>query len=167
VDVNLGSPLEDIARCAEQGNARLQYLFGFKLATGIGVPKDDAEAVRWYRLAAEQGYDLAQAALGGEYTHGDGVPKDDGESVRWYRLAAEQGYDLAQYQLGLKYANGEGVPEDQVLALMWWNLSTAQGHETAQTNKEIIEQRMTGEQIVEAQRRSREWLKTHPPDGGD
>ena len=29
-------------------------------ATGEGVPKDDAEAVRWYRLAAEEGNASAQ-----------------------------------------------------------------------------------------------------------
>ena len=31
---------------------------------GRGVPQDDAEAVRWYRLAAEQGEASAQYNLG-------------------------------------------------------------------------------------------------------
>ena len=31
---------------------------------GEGVPEDEAEAVRWYRLAAEQGDALAQTNLG-------------------------------------------------------------------------------------------------------
>ena len=54
------------------------------------------------------------------------------------------------------YAQGLGVPEDIVLAYMWWNLAAAQGSENAQENKDIIEQRMTREQIAEAQRLSRE-----------
>ena len=33
-------------------------------ASGEGVPEDDKEAVKWYRLAAEQGYAQAQYNLG-------------------------------------------------------------------------------------------------------
>jgi TPR repeat protein len=63
------------------------------------------------------------------------------------------------------YGTGQGVPEDYVLAYMWWNLAAAQGHEGAQSNKDILEERMTREQIAEAQRLSREWLEAHPPGG--
>ena len=55
------------------------------------MPQDDAEAVRWYRLAAEQGDANAQYNLGVRYGAGEGVPPDDAEAVRWFRLAAEQG----------------------------------------------------------------------------
>ena len=48
-----------------------------------------------------------------------------------------------------------------MLAYMWFNLSAAQGIEIAQTNKDIIEQQMTREQITEAQRLSREWPVTY------
>jgi TPR repeat protein len=94
-----------------------------------------------------------------------GVPQDNAEAVRWFRLAAEQGMAEAQISLGTRYALGEGVPEDDVLAYMWWNLAAAQGSENAQDNKDIIEERMTREQIAEAQRLSREWLEAHPPGG--
>ena len=60
-------------------------------ATGEGVPEDDAEAVRWYRLAAEQDDASAQYFLGFAYANGRGVPEDYAEAVRWYRLAAEGG----------------------------------------------------------------------------
>ena len=40
---------------AEGGDARAQILLGILYEYGSGVPRDDAEAVRWYRLAAEQG----------------------------------------------------------------------------------------------------------------
>ena len=33
-----------------------QFYLGLMYASGEGVPKDDAEAARWFRLAAEQGY---------------------------------------------------------------------------------------------------------------
>ena len=48
---------------------------------------------------------------------------------------------------------------------MWYNRAAAQKNEIAQENKDIIEQRMTREQIAEAQRMSREWIEAHPPGG--
>jgi TPR repeat protein len=134
-------------------------------ARGGGVPEDDVEAVRWYRLAAEQGNAAAQFFLGAIYSLGYGVPEDHAEAGRWHGLAAEQGLANSQYALGLLYSNGLGVPEDIVLAYMWFNLTAAQGHETAQGNKDAVEQRMTREQIAEGQRLSREWIEAHPPGG--
>jgi TPR repeat protein len=58
---------------------------------GQGIPKDDAEAIKWYRKAADQGYAEAQTYLGTMYQDGQGVPKDDVEAVKWYRKAADQG----------------------------------------------------------------------------
>ena len=40
---------------ATQGNAPAQFNLGLMYDHGYGVPQDDAEAVKWYRLAAEQG----------------------------------------------------------------------------------------------------------------
>ncbi len=101
----------------------------------------------------------------GRNRDGDGVPEDDAEAVRLFRLAAEQGFAVAQFNLGVMYANGEGVPEDDVLAYMWFNVAAAQGYEGAQGNKDLLAERMTREQIAEAQRLSREWIEAHPPGG--
>jgi TPR repeat protein len=76
---------------AEQGDARAQFKLGWMYERGLGVPQDNAEAVRWYRAAAEQGNTSAQSNLGFMYQRGLGVPQDYAEAVRWYRAAAEQG----------------------------------------------------------------------------
>ena len=57
-------------------------------ATGRSVLKDDAEAAKWFRLAAEQGVASAQYDLGLSYAFGEGVLKDAAEAARWFRLAA-------------------------------------------------------------------------------
>jgi TPR repeat protein len=44
---------------AEHGDAEAQYNLGILYHDGQGVPRDDAEAVKWYRKAAEQGNALA------------------------------------------------------------------------------------------------------------
>ena len=59
---------------------------------GRGVPQDDAEAIRWYRLAAEQGLARAQAALGLMYANGRGVLKDSVITPMWYTVADANGH---------------------------------------------------------------------------
>ena len=48
---------------AEHGLAEAQHNLGVMYSKGQGVPQDDAEAVKWYRLAAEQGYARAQPLI--------------------------------------------------------------------------------------------------------
>ena len=48
---------------AEAGDAGAQNDVGLNYSIGLGVPEDDAEAVRWFRLAAEQGDVTARCAL--------------------------------------------------------------------------------------------------------
>ena len=45
---------------AEAGDAAAQYNLGVIFDQGRGVPRDTAEALRWYQLAAAQGYAAAQ-----------------------------------------------------------------------------------------------------------
>ena len=119
---------------AEQGDADAQFNLGVRYDIGLGVPQDDAEAVRWYRLAADQGNATAQYNLGLMYAIGEGVLKDDAEAVRWYRLSADQGNATAQYNLGIRYAIGRGVLKDDAEAVRWYRLSAEQGDADAQYN---------------------------------
>ena len=64
-------------------------------AHGEGVPEDDAEAVRWYRLAAEQGDVTAQYSLGVMYATGEGVSEDLAITYARYNVAGAQGMDFA------------------------------------------------------------------------
>ncbi|HCR04829.1 MAG TPA: hypothetical protein DIU18_06545, partial [Gemmatimonadetes bacterium] len=124
--------LAAVSGCAAEGNALDQHTLGVMYANGIDVVEDDAEAVRWFRMAAEQGHPEAQHDLGLMYAEGDGVPEDDVEAVRWYRLAAEQGYVPAYGNLGVMYDNGYGVPENDAEALRWYRLAAKQQFAPAQ-----------------------------------
>ena len=132
---------------AEQGNAEAQYVFGCMqdvgcldetvLSNGLELEIEamgDAEAARWYGLAAEQGHALAQSRLGDFYQFGLGVPRDYAEAARWYRSAAEQGGAEAQFNLGVRYAIGRGVPQDDVEAERWYRQAADQGYAEAQFN---------------------------------
>ena len=60
-------------------------------ADGEGVPEDDAEAVRWYRLAADQGLAGAQHNLGLMYYNGEGVLQDNVTAHMWFNIAGANG----------------------------------------------------------------------------
>ena len=57
---------------------------------GDGVPQNDAEAMRFFRLAADQGHARAQGNLGVMYGTGDGVPQDYLQAHMWFDLAASR-----------------------------------------------------------------------------
>ena len=73
-----------------KGHAGAQYNLGFMYANSQGVPQDDAEAVRWYRLAADQGIARAQSNLGLLYENGEGVPQDYVQAHMWFNLSASR-----------------------------------------------------------------------------
>ena len=115
-------------------------------------------ALKKFRPLGERGDPAAQFLLGEMYGHGKGVPQDYSVAMKWYRLAANQGLADAQYTLGLWYVLGEkGGPQDYVLAHMWLTLAAHEGEQGAFKPKDILENKMTPDQLAEAQRLAREW----------
>jgi TPR repeat protein len=55
---------------ARAGEAEAQHNPGMRAAYGMGMERDEAEAMRWYRKAAAQG------SLGSMYDNGQGVARD-------------------------------------------------------------------------------------------
>jgi TonB family protein len=160
LSVAFAESLDETRKKAESGFTLAQWLLGGAYAKGNGVPKDSAEAVKWYRKAAEQGFAMAQSDLGVMYKNGEGVTKDSAEAVKWYRKAAASGDAGGQFNLGLSYAKGNGVPKDLIQAHMWLNLAGATEDETyadfAKMYLSRIEKEMNSEQTAEATKLARE-----------
>ena len=119
---------------------------GLMYAEGSGVPQDDTEAVKWYRVAAEQGLVVAHNNLGRIYMENPSVPQNYGAAAMWYRSAAEQGFAAAQTELGsrqyaaseeekmkfhrillasvaavaLGAASSPGLAQDSIEVVHWW-----------------------------------------------
>jgi TPR repeat protein len=89
--VTQAMPLEDLRKRAELGDAYAQWMLGTRYHNGEGVPRDDAQAMRWFVRAAEQGYADAQATSGAYYWAGRGVPKNLSKAYFWSTLALHQG----------------------------------------------------------------------------
>lgn len=77
------------ATAAARGDADAQYRLGYMYSTGQGVPKDDANAVRWYSKAAGQGHARAQYNLGAAYANGIGVIRNKETAAEWFFEAGQ------------------------------------------------------------------------------
>jgi TPR repeat protein len=150
----------------DEGDARAQSLLGLMYYRGQGVPQDYTDAAKWFRRAADQGDVDAQFYLGVMFSEGQGLPQDYPEGAKWFRLAADQGDAQAQYNLGVFYATGQAGRPDNVSAYMWFNLAAAHfaasdpRRSTAIGGRDLVANRMTNDQIAEAQKRAREWRPT-------
>jgi TPR repeat protein len=112
-----------------QTNLAINYMDGLG-----GLPKDDREAARLFKLAADQGNALAQSKLGAFYKDGlGGLPKDYREAARLFKLAADRGEPFAQAELGVFYKDGlGGLPKDDREAARLFKLAADRGDAFAQ-----------------------------------
>ena len=138
-----GPDLDALRSAVEQGDPYAQFNLGAMYANGVGVLKDDAEAVRWWRLAAHQGDVDAQCALGSVYA---GAPGGAAAALR--EAEADPLSLVAGFLLGT-------VPTDFVPAHMWLNIAAANGHEDAALGRDALELLMSAADVARATRLAR------------
>lgn len=114
---NLPLAFKEFRAAAEKGEADCQFNLALMYEKGIGVTKDEKEAVVWYRKSAEQGNSNAQFNLGVLYENGRGCAVDFAQANQWYRKASLQGDALAIGNLGMLYLRGDGVKADKIAGL--------------------------------------------------
>jgi TPR repeat protein len=129
---------------------------------GDGVPKDYSKALELYQLVvkAASNFTPAHYKIGLFYSQGLGVIQDYKEALSWYSLAAKQGTSgwRSQTALGLAYVHGQGVPIDLIRAHMWFNVAALSNQDDPIKRRENIQNRMTPQQIEEAQRLAKECI---------
>jgi hypothetical protein len=80
--------LSGLEALALAGDAEAQFMLGevydATFAPADDVPKDNAAAAKWYRMAAERGHAHAQRRLTRFYALGMGVPKSYSRAVGWF-----------------------------------------------------------------------------------
>jgi TPR repeat protein len=86
------------AEAAEKLFAPAQYTLGYYFYWGLGGPEDEAEAARFYQLAADQNNADALNRLGQMYYNGPrgGLPDDDDKGKELLLKAAELGNEDAR-----------------------------------------------------------------------
>ena len=88
--------LSSYRRAAEHGHVDAQYQLGRLYLAGDTIPRDPAEAARWFLLAAEHGSAHAQASIAFMYSIGYGIPLDNLRAYAWSQVAAAQGHELSR-----------------------------------------------------------------------
>lgn len=160
---NYSRALQEIIPLAKSGHADAQHLLGLMYYMGRGVARDYAQALVWHQKAADQGKADAQYVVGAMYYTGNAVAANPRKAVTWFRKAAEKGHAEAQHALGLMYRyHAAGLPEDKVLAYMLWSLAASSGNSNASAQKASMAERMTAEQLDEAQALLRSWRPGRP-----
>jgi TPR repeat protein len=86
---------------------------------GLGVEKNEAEAFRYFSIAADRNYIAAKYRLGLCYKHGKGVKRNPAEAYRLMFAAAEHGNTAAEHELGMMLLNGEGTQADPEKGVVW------------------------------------------------
>lgn len=150
---NLPLAYKEFLTAAKDGHADSQFNVGLMYEQGIGVGKDEKEAVVWYGKSATQGNAAAQFNLGVLYENGRGTAIDYAKANELYRKASVQGDPLAIGNLGMLYVRGQGVKENKVAGVALLLVSAAMDPSPQNHAKRNISttQGLTTEMITEAQ----------------
>jgi TPR repeat protein len=147
----------DLREIAYAGNVAAQVQLGVIYLTGDGVPKDDAEAVKWLRKAADQDNPIAERYLAEMYFKGRGVPADMTEAAKWLRFASEQGDAQSEHNLAVLYTQGEGVPRNLKEAANWMRKSAEQNLPAGQQGLGVLYE--NGDGVPPDQVEAAKWYK--------
>ena len=126
---------------------RAQALVGSAYLAGLhGYAKSEAEAVKFYRLAANSS-PIAQNNLGSLLLTGvaNGGKPAPAEAAEMFRRAAKLGHPVAQANLGKLYADGVGVEKDVAKAKEFLTLAAAQGNSDAKNTLDVLQAREAAE----------------------
>jgi TPR repeat protein len=127
---------------AQSGDPNAQYNLGVCFSSGLGVQKDPAQALVWWRKSAAQGFAPAMYNLGFCYVNAIGIKADPALGVSWYRKSAELGHVPAMCNLGICFDEGVGVAPDFKEAIKWLGKAVAKGDKAAVLHLELMQGRL-------------------------
>lgn len=108
---------------ADRGDVWSLHNLGYHYQNGLGVAKNEATAVEYYRQASKLGSAPSQNNLGWSYYTGEGVPKSLPDAVYWITKSAEQGEPFAYGSL-CEISGATGLfKNDPSEAVMWCGLA--------------------------------------------
>ncbi len=96
------------------------------------ISKNEALAVRCYKMAAEEGQNNARYSLGWCLRHGVGIRENHVEAAKWLKLSADNGNPHAAYSYGLCCEEGIGKEiKNKREAIAYYRRAAVAGHEAA------------------------------------
>jgi TPR repeat protein len=83
------------------------------------------------------------------------VTRSEEQALQLFQKAASQNLPVAQRQLGSICESGRGVNQDMVEAWRWYSQAAAKGDPQAAQSQNALSQRLTPDQIKEAEFRAK------------
>ena len=111
--------LDDCLNLAQLGYAQAQFVLGEYWYQGQLIPRDYAQAMKWFEQASIQGHATAQLRLGNMFYRGEGVPANSIQAYIVLKMSAINGSDEAldqADQVALQMQRNELDIGNQVLA---------------------------------------------------
>ncbi len=112
---------------ADSGDVKAQLDLAHRYRDGIGVAKDEVEALKWAHRAADKGNADAMDFVGFAYLRGSVVTRNPEIAFGYFRASAKNSAQAA-FNLGQCYFGAQGTEQDIPKALDWWKQAAAQGH---------------------------------------
>jgi len=143
---------------------------------------DASPPVRVLMAQALAGNSRAQGSLADHYATGDGVPRDRVKATVWYIIAGTKGSQRAnrsavqttrelqpfevgqvRFNVAKMFRDGIGTSQNLVTAYSWFSLAETAGDPRAAAEQRKLEEQMPADQVVDARRRTAEWLRRFKP----
>jgi localization factor PodJL len=131
-------PPANLRALAASGDAAAEFILGAQYAEGRVVPRDFAEAAKWYEKAALQNIAPAQYRLASLYEKGLGVPQNKDRARALYTQAAQAGNPRAMHNLAVLLAEGGNGQPDYEGAANWFRKAAQYGIRDSQYNLAIL-----------------------------
>jgi len=166
VELDMPKSIEYYRNGAEAGDADCQVAMGMIYQAGEkipgGVATDNAEAAKWYGMAADQGQLEGIYHLATMNARGLGIEKNEKEGAELYRKGAELGSADCVMALGRCYLQGIGVEVDSVMAYALFSASLdgieyPQQKEALTAKRDELGKALTEEQLDQAEPIIEEW----------
>ncbi|KAF9190571.1 hypothetical protein BGZ51_008422 [Haplosporangium sp. Z 767] len=123
---NYKAAFQHYQKAASKGLAEAQYNVGQAYFKGVGVPKNDALAVEYWKMAGQQGFGLAQLSLGAYYFQ-DETPQEESETQELDTADGEQmSEEVAATKKAKTVVKHEWDPskKDLMQAQKWFTLAS-------------------------------------------
>lgn len=144
---------------ADKNNPNALYWLGHMTELGLGVPRDPAKAIGFYKKAAEQNVNPAELRLGEIYLDGDLLPPNFAQAKTYLEKSAYQGNSRAAMLLGQMYRAGIGMTADPTEAYAWSEVATLEGNAFAERERGASFRDLSADNQKAAVVRAREILK--------
>ncbi len=151
-------------KSAGQGNAKAMAMLGHLYNNGMGLVKDEEEALKLWKQSLpglERGTKkedpYSMLILGGLLLQDRLGEKDPGKAFDLFTKAAELGLPVAMNNIGLMFYEGNGVEQDYARAMEWFKKAAELGYPEAMYN--IGWMFYEGNGVEQDYARAMEWFK--------